>query len=183
MDTIMSKAGGFLQCCSSFSLIGMVYLTMIAIILNGEPEYIRGFNHRKNTRAHYRCIYAAMLYGLTFVGCKYLIHKYHRTDQKVRKSGYGVVQVARGDIDDAMNMDDDVDTLKKDYHDEENNFSEGIRDFKKGKGRCAIIALKNQRFMNAKVIHSDEASNILLAGAEKSSSPTTGKRPKPRKGD
>ncbi|EQC33798.1 hypothetical protein SDRG_08481 [Saprolegnia diclina VS20] len=147
---------GCLTCCAGFSVVGMVFLTIMAILLSAQPEYIRGYHHAKAPTAKNSCMYAAVLYGLTFAGSYYLLRKHHE-EAALR---YGVVTT-----------DDELERLKLDADDD--------NDLREIKPSSSVLGAIKSQIMNAKVMHSDE----MVSFVKGEGSPRGGKRPKPRKAE
>ncbi|OQR85110.1 hypothetical protein ACHHYP_12268 [Achlya hypogyna] len=148
----MGKAG-CLQCCAGFSAIGMVFLTIMAILLASQPEYIHGYHHKTKPQAKNSCMYAAVLYGLTFAGATYLLRK-HKEEESMR---YGVVSTK-----------DEAELLKNDDNDSDLPV------------KTSVLSTLKSQLMNAKVMHSEEMASLVKG--DSAASPRS-KKSKPRKGD
>ncbi|CAK4080876.1 unnamed protein product [Aphanomyces euteiches] len=149
---------GCLRCCSGLSACGVIFLSLMSIMLSKQPEYIRGYHHHEKPHAHTTCAIAAVVYAVTFAACMYGLRH-----QNLSKTGrYGVKVVST----------DEMDPLQKREEDDGTDFK-----LRGGVGGGVISTIKSQ-LLNAKVMHSDELHSLIQG--EGSSSP---RKPKPRKGD
>ncbi|ETW02911.1 hypothetical protein H310_05375 [Aphanomyces invadans] len=151
---------GCLRCCSGLSAAGVIYLSLMSIMLSKQPEYIRGLHHHDKHDLHSSCAVAAVMYALCLGGCVYALRA-HNESKHLR---YGVKVVSSSD---------ECDPLKK-SSDEDDGTDLKVRGAVSG---GVISAIKTQ-LMKAKVMHSDEMHSLVESDG--SSSP---RKPKPRKGD
>ncbi|OQR90471.1 alpha,alpha-trehalose-phosphate synthase, UDP-forming [Thraustotheca clavata] len=144
----MAKAG-CLTCCVGFSFVGMVFLTILAIILSCQPQYVHGFHYKKKPNAKNSCMYAAILYGVVFAAAYYFLHKHN----EAIKMKYGVVMTK-----------DECELLKTDECDGE------LKEMKVG---SSMISVLKSHMMNAKVMHSEEMASLVKS--DEASSPRKSK--------